>query len=372
LVFPQALGDGVNILRDWFRRHFTDPQIVILVILLVIGTGVILTLGRILTPVLASVVIAYLLDGFVGSLERLHLPRLAGVLIVFLIFMAFLLFLLFGLLPLLSRQIGQVLVDLPSMISRGQEELMRLPDRYPDFISKDQILTLTAILQTELGNLGKKLLSFSVASVRGVVTFLVYLVLMPLMVFFFLKDKTKILRWLSSFLPKNRSLSNQVWHEVNQQIGNYTRGKFWEILIVWSASYFTFFLLDLRFAMLLGLIVGLSVLVPYIGVTVVIFPVGIMAFLQWGWGSQFVSVIIAYAVIQLLDGNLLAPLLLSEVVNIHPVAIMVAVLVFGGIWGFWGVFFAIPLATLVHAVIRAWTHRSDSNIPVDASPSNPE
>lgn len=362
----------MNIFRDWFRRHFADPQIVILVALLVIGTFIILTMGHILTPVLASVVIAYLLDGFVGFLERYHLPRLIGVLLVFLIFMAFLLFLLFGLLPMLSRQIGQVLGDLPSMISRGREELLRLPDRYPDFISKDQIVTLTDFLQTELGDLGKRLLSFSFASVRGVVTFLVYLVLMPLMVFFFLKDKTKILHWLSRFLPENRSLSNQVWQEVNQQIGNYTRGKFWEILIVWSVSYSTFYLLGLRFAMLLGLIVGLSVLVPYIGVTVVFFPVGIMAFLQWGWGSEFISVIIAYTVIQILDGNLLAPLLLSEVVNIHPVAIMVAVLAFGGIWGFWGVFFAIPLATLVHAVIRAWTHRSDRNISDDASQANPE
>jgi putative permease len=108
---------------------------------------------------------------------------------------------------------------------------------------------------------------------------------------------------------------------------------------------------------LLGLLVGLSVLVPYIGATVATFPVALIAFYQWGWGSEFMYVIISYAIIQLLDGNLLVPLLLSEVVNLHPVAIIVAVLVFGGLWGFWGVFFAIPLATLVQAVLRAWTHQ---------------
>jgi putative permease len=62
----------------------------------------------------------------------------------------------------------------------------------------------------------------------------------------------------------------------------------------------------------------------------------------------------AYAVIQLIDGNILAPLLLSEVVNLHPTAVIVALLVFGSIWGFWGIFFAIPLASLVHAVLNAW------------------
>ena len=63
---------------------------------------------------------------------------------------------------------------------------------------------------------------------------------------------------------------------------------------------------------------------------------------------------IAYGVIRAVDGNVLATILLSEVVNLHPVAIIVAILIFGGIWGFWGVFFAIPLATLINAVVEAW------------------
>ena len=69
---------------------------------------------------------------------------------------------------------------------------------------------------------------------------------------------------------------------------------------------------------------------------------------------QGITVVVAYLVIQALDGNVLVPLLFGEVVSLHPIAIIVAILVFGGLWGFWGVFFAIPLATLVNAVIRAW------------------
>jgi len=61
-----------------------------------------------------------------------------------------------------------------------------------------------------------------------------------------------------------------------------------------------------------------------------------------------------YVTIHVLDGNILVPILFSEAVNLHPVAIIVAVLVFGGIWGFWGIFFAIPLATLVKALLNAW------------------
>ena len=109
--------------------------------------------------------------------------------------------------------------------------------------------------------------------------------------------------------------------------------------------------------MLLGLVVGLSVIVPYIGATVVTFPVLLVGWFQWGWGVDLGWLAMAYLIIQALDGNVLVPLLFSEVVSLHPVAIILAILVFGGFWGFWGVFFAIPLATLVNAVIQAWPSR---------------
>ncbi len=344
----------MNIIREWFRRHFSDPQVLILFFILFAGALIILTLGRIMAPVLASVVIAYLLEGLVAFFERRRIPRLAAVLIVFLTFMTFLFFMLFWLLPKLSYQIGQVVSELPSMFGRGQQQLMHLPEKYPDFISQEQVVALVRFLQMELGRMGQRLLGFSVASVRGLATFLVYLVLLPLLVFFFLKDKDPILQWITRFLPENRDLTDHVWHNVDRQIGNYIRGKFWEIFIIWSTTYLIFFLLGLRYAMLVGLIVGLSVLVPYIGVTVTTLPVALMGFLQWGFSSQLATLLVAYGIIQLLDGNLLAPLLLSEVVNLHPVAIITSVLIFGGIWGFWGVFFAIPLATLVETVLSSW------------------
>jgi putative permease len=82
--------------------------------------------------------------------------------------------------------------------------------------------------------------------------------------------------------------------------------------------------------------------------------VAAVAYVQWGIGSEFYTALVAYGVLQLVDGNVLVPVIFSEAVNLHPVAIIAAVLVFGGIWGLAGVFFAIPLATLVKAIINAW------------------
>ena len=349
----------MKLIQSWFQRQFADPQVVILAVFLLVGFCIVFFLGGILMPALASVVIAYLLEGLVGKLQRCKVPRLASVLLVFTLFMAFLIFVLFGLLPMLTGQIGEFLQKLPDMIMIGQQELMRLPERYPEAVSEKQIRDVMSMLKNETLSYGENLLTWSLASARSLVAVLVYLILMPLLVFFFLKDKNKLVNWVRGFLPENRTLVAHVWIDVDRQIGNYIRGKVWEILIVWVATLWTFTLLDLDFAMLLSLFVGLSVLVPYIGATVMTIPVAVVGYFQFGGTSEFAYVVMAYAVIQLLDGNLLAPLLLSEVVNMHPVAIIVAVLVFGGLWGFWGVFFAIPLATLVQSVLKAWPRSSD-------------
>ena len=83
-------------------------------------------------------------------------------------------------------------------------------------------------------------------------------------------------------------------------------------------------------------------------------PVALVAIFQWGLEPQTFYLILSYIILQLLDGNVLVPLLFSEAVNLNPVVIILAILVFGGIWGLWGVFFAIPLATFIKAVIVAW------------------
>ena len=343
-----------NAISAWFERHFSDPQVIGLAAVLICGFAIIYLAGEMLAPVIASIVIAYLLEGLAGLLERKRVPRLAAVLVVFIAFMTVLVFVMFGLLPLLSHQATQLLQQLPSMIGSGQDVLLALPHKYPELFSEQQVLDLIDQIRAEAVNIGQNVVQASLSSVLGILTLVVYLILMPLMVFFFLKDKATIVSWVKNFLPTDRRLAGQVWADVDVQIGNYVRGKFIEIVIVWIVTYLTFALMGLQFSMLLGVLVGLSVVIPYVGAVTVTFPVAVIAYFQWGFTSDFAYIMIAYAIIQALDGNVLVPLLFSEVVNLHPIAIITAVLVFGGVWGFWGVFFAIPLATLVQAVLKAW------------------
>jgi putative permease len=346
-----------QMLREWSKRYLADPQVVVLGMLLILGFAFIFLFGGLLVPVLVAGVIAYLLDGLVGFLQRKRFPKKLAVILVFVVFLATLLVLFLWLLPLLSRQISQLFQRLPTMLTFGHNHLMQLPEHYPDLISKSQVEQIFAFINSGLTSFGKQMLSLSLASVMGLISIIVYLILVPILVFFFLKDKEMILGWFVSLLPENLSLANDVWREVNAQVSNYVRGKGWEILIIWGISFSTFTFMGMEFSLLLSFFVGLSVIFPYIGVTVMFLPVGLIAYFQWGWDAKALWAVIAYAIIQLLDGNLLAPLLLSEVINLHPVAIIIAVLVFGGMWGLWGLFFAIPLATLINAVIKSWFKR---------------
>ncbi len=344
----------MQIIQQWFKRNFSDPQVVSLAVLLVLGFATVILMGKMLASVLVAIVIAYLLEALVQMLQRHRFRRLPAVLLVFGVFFTLFVLTILILVPLLFGQVSQLVQELPGMVGKGQKVLMQLPESYPQYFSPEQVKELSGLIRARIAQWGQGVLSFSIASIPSLIALAVYLILVPLLVFLLLKDKWKILDWLHRFMPKQRTLAVQVWKEMDQQIGNYVRGKVIEIVIVGVVSYVVFAIMGLRFSMLLGALVGFSVIIPYIGATVVTIPVALIGYFQWGWGSEFAYLLLAYGIIQALDGNVLVPLLFSEAVNLHPVAIIVAVVVFGGIWGFWGVFFAIPLATLVKAVINAW------------------
>ncbi|MDZ7762623.1 MAG: AI-2E family transporter [Desulfovermiculus sp.] len=357
----------MNIIVNWFKRTFAEPQLVILLIILAIISGTFMTVGQYLTPVIVSLVLAYLLESVVQALEQRKVPRRLAVYIVFILFLLVFTYLLIGLLPQLTKQIALFVQDLPAMITSWQNELQHLPERYPRFVTQNQINHLTETIANQMTRLGQEILSISLASVKGFINVLIYSILVPIMVFFFIKDKDKILAFFRFLLPQDMGLTHEIWKEVNHKTAKFIQGKLWEIVIVWIGSYLTFMLLGLRFSVLLSFLIGISVIIPYVGATIMTIPVALVAYFQWGLDPQFLYTVIAYLIIQLIDGNLLAPLLMSEIVNLHPVAIIIGILVFGGLWGFWGVFFAIPLATLVHAILKAWPRHSRHEGPPASS-----
>ncbi|EPJ87292.1 MULTISPECIES: AI-2E family transporter [Pseudomonas] len=353
-----------KVLRDWIQRYFSDEEAVVLAVLLFLAFTAVLTLGGMLAPVLAGMVLAYLMQGLVTTLERLRLPGAAAVGLVFALFMGLLLVFIIVIVPLLWHQLVTLFNELPGMLAKWQSVLLLLPERYPHLVSDEQVLQAIEVVRGQIGKFGQWALTFSLSSLPLLVNIMIYLVLVPILVFFFLKDREMIGRWVRGYLPRERALITRVAQEMNRQIANYIRGKVIEIFICGGVTYIGFVALGLNYAALLALLVGISVVVPYVGTVVVTVPVALIALFQWGWSDQFIYLMAVYGIIQTLDGNVLVPLLFSEAVNLHPVAIICAVLLFGGLWGFWGVFFAIPLATLFKAVLDAWPSKEPVVAPL--------
>lgn len=343
-----------KILSKWIDQYFSDEEALFLFLLLGGALLAIWVLGQPLAPVIAGVILAFLMQGMVDWLCEKRVPHLGAVALVFVLFLGFVSGFLIFVMPIVWQQLVNLFNEAPRMVAEMQALLLVLPERYPDLISETQVRELIAAAATELSRLGQWVLTFSLNSITGIMTILIYLVLVPILVFFFLKDGRRLMSGWVAFLPPKREMMTRVWHEMDDQIANYVRGKAIEIMIVGVVSYVTFAFFGINYAALLGILVGLSVVIPYIGAAVVTLPVMLIALFQWGWSNEFMYLMIAYGVIQALDGNVLVPLLFSEAVNLHPVSIIVAVLVFGSFWGFWGVFFAIPLATLVKAIVSAW------------------
>ncbi|MGS2719953.1 AI-2E family transporter [Paraglaciecola aestuariivivens] len=353
----------LNVFERWYKRKFSDPDSLMLLLLILFSFILLAMWGKILMPVLVAAVIAYLLDWPVSQLSNRGFSRAASTALVLFGFISISIFTFVGVVPVVAQQSINLIREIPQIWDSGQVWLLTLPENYPDLIQLTQIQDVLDSLNQRVVVLVEQLLSASVSSLGGIGALLIYMILVPLMVFFMLKDKSMLVENISALLPTERRLIKQVGTEMNVQIANYIRGKVIEIVIVGTVSALTFAFMDLRYALLLGVLVGFSVLIPYIGAAVVTIPVAIVALFQWGVTPEFWYLLIAYAVIQALDGNVLVPILFSEAVSLHPVYIIIAVLFFGGLWGFWGVFFAIPLATLVKAVANAWSNPVDVQEP---------
>ncbi|MCG6657624.1 AI-2E family transporter [Halomonas campisalis] len=342
------------VFKSWVERYFSDEEAVILLVVLVLGFSALILFGRMLAPFLTALVIAFLLQGGVNALTRRGVPHVLAVTLVFLGFIGVLMALAFILMPLIWNQLVGLVQETPRIVASGQRWLDDVQERYPNLVTPDQVQEWIGVAGREMTQFGQRALTLSLASLGNVLSLIIYLVLVPILVFFLLKDREQLVAFTLSLLPQKRTLMTRIWNEMDDQIANYVRGKFVEIIIVGTVTFFTFAFFGLPYSALLAVLVGLSVLVPYIGAAVATLPVAAVAGFHFGISDHFVYVLIAYGIIQALDGNVLVPILFSEAVNLHPVSIIVAVLFFGGVWGFWGIFFAIPLATLLKALVYAW------------------
>ena len=347
-----------DLIRSFIDRFFFDEETIYFALLLITSIFVLIIFGGVLLPVLISLVIAFLLNGLVGMFQNFNLSRWLSLTLSLLIFFGLYLSLIL-ILPSIVNQINSLIQSLPNIVVSFQKTLLGMSEAYPDIFSEQDIRSLLLNISSQINNLLSGVLGQLATTISFAVSALLYAILIPLMVFFFVKDRDILLSMVSSFFPKERSLIDAIFKEMNGQLFNYVTGKIIEMFIVGTVSYVVFSFLNLPYSVLLSILVGLSVIVPFFGAILVTIPVLLVGMYEWGLTEQFYWLTGLYFLIQALDGNLLVPLLFSVRNNLHPVVIIIAVLFFGGIWGFWGMFFAIPLATFIKAILNSWPEKSE-------------
>ena len=338
-----------SLLNKFIKRFFSNEESVYFAILLIFSFFFIILFGNVLLPVIISIVIAFLLNGFMTTLIKYNMSQKLSLSITLIVFFGFYLS-LFMALPSIGTEINNLLQNLPIIVSSFQQNLIEMNN----YFSEEEIDQIFANLSNQISVLLSSALGQLAGTVSLMFNAILYAIMIPLMVFFFLKDKSTLLPIVSIILPKENGFMQSVFAEMNDQLFNYVTGKFIEMLLVASASYILFAFLGLPYAVLIAILVGLSVIIPIFGAILVTIPVVLIGLYEWGLSENFYWLLGFYLLIQILDGNVLVPILFSTRNNLHPVVIIIAVLFFGGIWGFWGLFFAIPLATFVKAIINSW------------------
>ena len=341
-------------INSFLKKIFSNEETIVFSFVILCAFLMMTFFGSVLTPFLISIVVAYLLVGVQKKIESFNISSKWALVITFAIFIVTGAAMLVWLLPILYTQLQAFVLDVPELFNNFLEFVSTLPAKFPELVTSEQITVFFQAVSSELSSITQNIVKSSIAGIQSTITILLYIILFTILVFFFLFDRKNIMEGLSKLVPGNREMFSNIWTEMDMQLSNYVRGKTTEIFVVGLSAAIIFSLVGLKYSALLSVLVGLSVVIPYVGAFLVTVPVVIVGLLQFGLTSEFYILITLYLLLQILDGNLLVPIIFSDAVKLHPVAIILAVFIFGSMFGFWGVFFAIPMATFIKAVWNAW------------------
>ncbi|WP_087971763.1 AI-2E family transporter [Oceanobacillus rekensis] len=303
---------------------------------------------RLLIPFIISALIAYLLYPLVEKIYSMNINRGLAILLIYLIFFGGAGYLFYRGYPLIIHQLGDLNENLPQFITMYEKLIFQLYE-YTSFLPEtvhDKIDEVILSLETSLDRLIAKL----VAGFAKIVDMIFIISVIPVLVFYFIKDYTKIRSFGIKFIPyKYRGNVSNLMVEVDKGLGGYIRGQLIVSLFVSLTSLIIFKLLNIKYALLLAIVMGITNIIPYFGPIIGAIPAVTIAYTTAG--NKVFFVILALFVIQIIEGNLLSPYIMGKSIKIHPVAIIFVLLLGSQLFGIWGMILAVPVLTISKVII---------------------
>ena len=337
--------------------HVTDAQ-KWLILVSVIALGYLLyLLAPILTPFLISAFLAYIGDPAVDRLETIKFSRTLSVVFVFFLMIIIGLSFILVIFPLIEEQIRRLLIRLPEMIDWVQSELVPWATQrfglQADSINLDGIKqSLTGHWQA-LGNIAGKFLARVSASGQLILLWASYLLLIPVVTFYLLRDWDIIVAKIRTLIPRRYEfVTVKLVKECDAVLSEFFRGQLMVMVAQGVIYSIGLWIVGLEFSLLIGMTAGMVSFVPYLGSIVGIAIASVAAFMQFHDFIHIVFVLIVFGVGQTLEGVVLSPLLIGDRIGLHPVAVIFAVMAGAQLFGFFGMLIALPVAAVVVVLLR--------------------
>jgi predicted PurR-regulated permease PerM len=324
-------------------------------IALVVG-GLLYLLSPILAPFLFAAILAYILDPVVERIVGKYMPRTLAVLLVMLAVLLLMVAFALVVLPLFTKELRLLAERLPAFIVWLNQHVAPFLERQAGIelrFDAETVRRVASELMADNEDLVGRLLGSLKIGGLAVVAFLVNLLLVPVVLFYLLRDWHAMRERVDRLIPRHvHAKAREILREVDAVLAEFLRGQLTVIVVMGLYYVFTLWLTGLQFALPIGLITALMVFIPYVG-AILGFVLGSMAaLLQFDSLSGLAWVWLAFVAGQMLEGMVVTPLLVGERIGLHPVAVIFALLAFGQLFGFFGVLLALPASAALLVGLR--------------------
>jgi predicted PurR-regulated permease PerM len=359
----------VGTMRDFIRKTFFIAG-------LILGLLFIYQVRNIFIYLIIAILLAYLAHPPVSWLRKHRVPKGLAILIVFLGLFLFGLVLIGVTAPIIYNQATQLISAIPQALAGLETRINTVfksyfPESTQQFAFQDYFYQFITNIRANFPETLQRSYLFVSRNIGGTVTFILGLVLIPLMGFYFLIDAEKFKRAFKLLFPRtyNERIETTIW-QMNLMLGKYVRGQLTLSLIMGTLVAVGLTVMGVKYALLLGIIAGIAELVPMAGPIIGFVPAGLLALAMGPW--KLVLVIIYYALLHLFENNYLVPRVMGKNMDLHPLTVIIAMMIGAQVFGLVGVLIALPVTAAVKIVLNVLVFkREEFGLPARGAGHSP-
>jgi len=341
-------------------KEYKAARLLSLVVFLILLIWFLSWTQSVIFPFIIAGIIAYLFDPVADKLEKAHFSRTASVLFIMIVSLSMVIFFGFLLLPALVKEIQDLIQKVPQLAAQATDLIQDLTPRILHFLHID-VDTFKEHFMGNIPTTFEQVLSNVLKGVTGMSTFLsriFNLILIPILIFYFLKDFDRIKEWLLDLGPKKykKNIYFYSWR-LNRILGEYIRGQIIVCTFVGVLTTVGLFMFSIPFAILVGVMTGLLNVIPFVGLYISLGLALLTAFFTANPLISAIEIGAVFLVVQGLEAYVISPKIVGDRVGLHPVVVIFSVLIFAKIFGFWGLLIGVPTAALIKFLIEEWKRR---------------